>query len=547
MRMEGQPFQATSNTPVEVRKIFRERTLTQVRAKRVAAYCRVSTVLEQQQSSLETQMEAFNDMIARHADWELAGIYTDEETGTSRRNRDGFNSLMADAEAGKIDIILVKSVQRFARNTVDALTATRRLKALGVSVYFERDNINTSQATSELYLTLMAAVAQEESHSLSENMKWGIRKRFAAGIPRWSATYGYRKTEEGDWVVDEVEAVQVRRIFDMYKNGSGLPSIVTALEQDGVITQTGKTKWYPHTITLMLKNEKYIGDVRMQKDYTADHLSHRRVKNRDLLVPQYYIHDHHPPIIDRETFAIVQRIAVLCDPHRGSTQYPYYGFLRCPHCGQLMIRFQHPGHFSKDKEWACGGAAGHEKRGDRTSCMPQSIGEGYIHEAFWQAFDDLDEGQLLTISQGDGEEAKGASFALEAKQYDRARLVGKRNVPSYHLLAKTIQSISFSEDYRTLLVTWNFGLVSCIDIRYHWPWHRPASVLTYSGGRFRIDGKPICSGKQVAASLKAKITYIDAIRIVDPSEDDEQQIPNVYPPLSKKHNSNEEEACELQG
>ena len=158
--MEGHTYQATDNTPVGVRRLYRESALPQVRAKRVAAYCRVSTELEQQQSSLATQMEAFNDMIARHADWELAGIYTDEETGTSRRNRDGFNSLMADAEAGKIDIILVKSVQRFARNTVDALTATRRLKALGVSVFFERDNINTSQATSELYLTLMAAVAQ---------------------------------------------------------------------------------------------------------------------------------------------------------------------------------------------------------------------------------------------------------------------------------------------------------------------------------------------------------------------------------------------------
>ena len=233
--MEGHTYQATGNTPVGVRRLYRDSALPQVRAKRVAAYCRVSTELEQQQSSLATQMEAFNDMIARHADWELAGIYTDEETGTSRRNRDGFNSLMADAEAGKIDIILVKSVQRFARNTVDALTATRRLKALGVSVFFERDNINTSQATSELYLTLMAAVAQEESHSLSENMKWGIRKRFAAGIPKWAATYGYRKTEEGDWVIEEREADQVRRIFDMYKNGSGLPAIVTALEQDCVI------------------------------------------------------------------------------------------------------------------------------------------------------------------------------------------------------------------------------------------------------------------------------------------------------------------------
>jgi DNA invertase Pin-like site-specific DNA recombinase len=545
--MEGYTYQATGNAPVGVRRLYRESALPQVRAKRVAAYCRVSTELEQQQSSLATQMEAFNDMIARHADWQLAGIYTDEETGTSRRNRDGFNSLMADAEAGKIDIILVKSVQRFARNTVDALTATRRLKALGVSVFFERDNINTSQATSELYLTLMAAVAQEESHSLSENMKWGIRKRFAAGIPKWAATYGYRKTEEGDWVIDEHEAEQVRRIFDMYKNGSGLPAIVTALEQDGVITQMGGTKWYPHTLATMLKNEKYIGDVRMQKDYTADHLSHRRVKNRDLLVPQYYIRDHHPPIIDRETFATVQRIALLCDPHRGSTQYPYYGFLRCPHCGQLMIRFQLPGHFSKEKDWTCGGAAGHEKRGDRTSCIPKSISEGYIHEAFWQAFDDLDEGQLIAISRGEGQEAEGARFALEARGRDRSGLVGKRNEPSYHLLVKTVESISFTEAYRTLLVNWNFGLVSRIDISYQRPWHRPTSVLTYSGGRFRIDGKPIGSGKQVATSLKARIIYIDAIRIVDPSDDDEVQIPNVYPPLSKKHNSNEEEPCELPG
>ncbi|HKL57262.1 MAG TPA: recombinase family protein [Sphaerochaeta sp.] len=545
--MEGQTLQATNRIPDGVRMLCRENARPQVRKTRVAAYCRVSTELEQQKSSLATQMEAFNDMIGRHDDWVLAGIYTDEETGTSRRNRDGFNALMADAENGKIDIILVKSVQRFARNTVDALTATRRLKALGVSVFFERDNINTSQATSELYLTLMAAVAQEESHSLSENMKWGIRKRFAAGIPKWSATFGYRKAEDGNWVIEESEAVHVRRIFEMYKHGSGLPAIVSALEQDGVITQMGGTKWYPHTITTMLKNEKYIGDVRMQKGYTADHLSHRRVSNRDLLVPQYYIHDHHRPIIDRESFAVVQKIAVLCDPHRGSTQYPYYGLLRCPHCGLLMIRFQYPGHFSKEKGWTCGGAKGYEKRGERTSCKPLSISEGYIHNAFWQAFDDLDEEELLTIRKGEGKEARGASFALEAKQRIREELSGKQHEPSYYLLVRTVESLSFSEDYHDLVVTWTMGMTSRVAIAYRKPWHRPTSVLTFEEGRYRIDGKLIGSGKQVAACLGSRPVYINSIRIVDAAEEDGMQIPNVYPPLSKCANSNGEVPCELQG
>ena len=541
--MPNHTYQGTQKTCSGVQRLFKENFRQVIQQKRVAAYCRVSTVLDQQKSSLETQMESFNLMIERHPDWELAGIYSDEETGTSRRNRAGFNRLMDDAEAGEIDIILVKSVQRFARNTVDALTTTRRLKDLGVSVYFERDNINTAQATSELYLTVMAAVAQEESHSLSENMKWGIRKRFAAGIPKWSATYGYRKIEDGSWVIEESEAIEVRRIFTLYRNGSSLPDIVKDLEHRGVLTQMGGSKWYPHTITSMLKNEKYIGDVRMQKGYTADHLSHRRVKNRDMLVPQYYIHDHHEAIIDRETFSVVQTIALLNDPHRGSLQYPYYGFLHCPHCGAPMVRFQFSGHFKKDKDWTCAGTAGNITRGERSSCDPIAISEEYIHEAFWRAFDALDEELLEQVASGDSHESEAARTALEMLRGEREEICGKQNKPSYYLLFKLVSSITFTEDYRELIVTWQMGMTTHVAIEYRRLWDRPGSVLTFQNGRHRVDGQLIGSGKQIAKCYRSRETYISSIQIVDPASHEDIQVPNVYSPLSKSAQKEEIE-CE---
>jgi hypothetical protein len=211
-----------------------------------------------------------------------------------------------------------------------------------------------------------------------------------------------------------------------------------------------------------------------------------------------------------------------------------------------MIRFQYSGHFSKEKGWTCGGKKGHEMRSDRSRCKPLSISEGYIHDAFWQSFDTLDDSELLSIAQSEGKEAKAASFALEARGRNREELTGKHNEPSYHLLCNLVESLSFTPDYRELVIEWTMGTTSPAAICYRKPWHRPGSALSFKDGRYRVDGELVVSGKQVSACHKSRTAYIGAIRIIDPA-DDEIQIPNVYPPLSKSTNNNGEESCESQG
>jgi DNA invertase Pin-like site-specific DNA recombinase len=246
--------------------------------KRVAAYCRVSTDKEEQQSSLETQMNSFQSLINARGDWELAGIYADEGlSGTRAANRVEFQRMIADCEAGQIDYIVTKSISRFARNTVECLQYVRKLKDIGIYIYFEKERLDTSNTSSEMLLSILAAVAQEESHSISENLKWGYRKRFQIGIPKWPPTYGYR-FQDGKVNEYATEARAVKRIFELYVSGRSLPQIDRVLQQEGYPPPGGK-KWWPKTLATILHNEKYMGDVMMQKSYTVDHLSHKKVQN----------------------------------------------------------------------------------------------------------------------------------------------------------------------------------------------------------------------------------------------------------------------------
>lgn len=272
---------------------------------RVAAYCRVSTGDETQQSSYTTQKAFYTSMIATHSDWKLAGIYADEAlSGTSRIHREEFNRMMEDAKAGKIDYIISKSISRFARNTVDTLTCIRQLRQQNppVGVYFEKENIDTLDAKGELILTILSALAQDESRSISDNIRWSFQKNFQAGKPHLNLKrmLGYDKDKEGNWIIVPEQAKIVHYIFEHFVCGQTANGIARDLNSMGKTTINGK-KWTAGSILIILRNEKYVGDLEMQKTITKDFLTHRSTRNNGE-APKYYIQNHHVKIIDRTTW-----------------------------------------------------------------------------------------------------------------------------------------------------------------------------------------------------------------------------------------------------
>lgn len=280
---------------------------------RVAAYARVSTDYEEQQSSYETQVKYYTKYIKEHIGWKFAGVYADEGvSGLSTAKRESFNAMIADALAGKIDLIITKSVSRFARNTVDSLTTIRTLKEHGVECYFEKENIWTLDSKGELLLTIMSSIAQEESRSISENVRWGKRKSMADGkvTISYSKFLGYKKGENGGLAIDEEQAAIVRRIFSMYLQGYNLTQIAKILTGDGIATPFGKSQWRYYTVLRILTNEKYKGDALLQKYYVSDFLTKKLVKNNGEL-KQYYVKGNHEAIIEPEIFDLVQKLLAV--------------------------------------------------------------------------------------------------------------------------------------------------------------------------------------------------------------------------------------------
>ena len=299
---------------------------------KVAAYCRVSTDSKDQLNSYHTQIGYYTNFIAQHPGWELVDIYADEGiTGTSLEKRDEFKRMLADCRAGKISRILVKSVSRFARNTLELIETTRELKELGVVVVFEEQGIDTAQMLGEMQLTLLAMAAQEESTSISKNMRWSIQKRMDAGTYLGNtAPYGYR-LEDGQLKIEETEATVVRRIFEMRLSGMGQVAITQELNRKRIQPRDGKP-WTVYRVRYILSNERYIGDSLFQKKYIADPLSHKSVRNhgeRD----QYYIHDTHEAIISRENFQKVQESFQNQSPRRSKTPHLFVHRILCPQCG----------------------------------------------------------------------------------------------------------------------------------------------------------------------------------------------------------------------
>ena len=342
---------------------------------RVAAYCRVSTLLEQQESSFEAQKSYYTEMILSNPNWKMAGIYADDGiSGTDMRKRDEFNRLLRDCEAGKIDLVLTKSISRFARNTADLLNAIRKLQAKKIAVYFEKEHINTLENTGEMLVTILGSQAQEESRNLSENTHWGIVRRFENGevIVNCSRFMGYTKNEDGELEIVPEEAEVVRLIFRLYLEGMSVAGIKRHLEGEGILTVTGRKNWNDVTIYHMLSNEKYMGDALLQKTYTADFLTKTRLKNNGE-VRQYYITDNHEGIIPREIFHAVQLEKKRRAERRKSTvtrrakekkkgyssKYILSNLLVCGECGQPYRRITWTRNGVKRIVWRCSNRVEH--------------------------------------------------------------------------------------------------------------------------------------------------------------------------------------------
>ena len=275
---------------------------------RVAAYCRISTNHEEQESSLETQISYYGKLIAGHEDWELVKIYAERASGTQLKKRPEFMQMIKACKQGKIDLILTKSISRFGRNMLDTLRTLYELFNLGVKIYFEKENLNNFDKEMRTMMGIYAGFAQEESKNMSDNIKWGIRERMREGklCLNWTRFLGYDKDENGRLVVVESEAVIVRIIFELYLKGFGVRRIKKFLEENGIKTVTGKDVWSTSTIDRILSNEKYVGDVLMQKSFTEDFLTGKRSKNEGEL-SMYFIENDHEAIIEREIFEAVQK------------------------------------------------------------------------------------------------------------------------------------------------------------------------------------------------------------------------------------------------
>jgi DNA invertase Pin-like site-specific DNA recombinase len=342
--------------------------------KRVAAYARVSSGKDAMLNSLSAQISYYNEYIQNHNDWDLGGIYADEAMTGTKDNRPEFQRLLADCREGKIDMIVTKSVTRFARNTVTLLETVRELRELGIAVFFEKENCYAHSVDGEFVLTLMASYAQQESWSASENMKWRIRKMFEQGRPNTGNMLGYRLFHGTLYVIPE-EAEIVKMIFADYLSGMGRNAIMRKLNNMG-IPASGGGKWGESTLHRILRNEKYAGDMLLQKTYRLDHISKKTIINRGER-PMYHVEDSHEAIIDKETFAAVQREierrAKKCKPQTRK-HYPFTSLLRCGQCGKCYRRrIAAAGSKYEKPVWMCATFNAHGKSACSSQQIPENI------------------------------------------------------------------------------------------------------------------------------------------------------------------------------
>lgn len=365
----------------------RQKVLQELRPKkRVCAYCRVSTDSNKQHTSYVAQVEYYKSYIEKREEWEFIGIFADEaRSGTQVKKRDEFIRMMKECKNGKIDIIITKSVTRFARNTIDSIEAIRKLKSLGITVYFEKENINTMSEQSEQMLTILSSLAQGESENISTNSRWGIQKRFIDGTFRLpSVAFGYTRDDEGELNINENEAVIVRRIIHEYLSGKGVYAIARELTEDNISTVRSAEKWDDNVINQILKNPIYEGDLILQKTYTTDGLPFTRKINRGER-PQFLIRDNHESIITREQGEMVREIYEYRRNQMGmdyrakyQNRYEFSGKIICKECKGIFRRQKiYIGEPFEKVQWSCKTHIENSK-----ICKTKPIREDIIKDAY---------------------------------------------------------------------------------------------------------------------------------------------------------------------
>ena len=366
---------------------------------RVAAYCRVSTEEEEQQGSFEIQKLYYTEKINSTPEWEVAGIYADDGiSGVHTKKRDGFNQMIQDCKKHRIDLILTKSISRFARNTLDSIQYVRMLKQMGIAVVFEKENINTATMNSEMILTVLSAFAQAESESISQNVARGKRMGYKHGkfaFP-YGRIIGYRKWADGKPEIIPEQAEIIRLIFNRYLQGDSLQSIKAKLETAGALTARGNTAWSAQSIQRILQNEKYCGDVLLQKTFTEDVLTGVHKKNTGQL-PQYYIENYHEGIVSKQIFREVQAEIARRNSKSAANQrkrrqgrynskYALTERLFCGNCGSPYKRVTWNIHGRKQIVWRC---VNRIEYGTKFCSSSPSVPEEELHRAILKAVQDL--------------------------------------------------------------------------------------------------------------------------------------------------------------
>jgi DNA invertase Pin-like site-specific DNA recombinase len=345
--------------------------------KRVAAYCRVSSGKDAMLHSLSAQVSYYSGLIQSRPEWEFVGCYADEALTGTKQDRPELQHLMTDCRVGKVDMVITKAISRFARNTVTTLKYVRELRALGIAVYFEEEKIDTLSEGGELMLTVLSAFAQEQSLNDSENQKWRIRKQFKDGEMGLcqQRLYGFKRAIDGGYAIVETEAEVIRLIFDRYLEGAGLLTICRELNGRRVLAPKGG-KCNAGGLRYILSNERVIGDLCLQKSYTENHVSKRKIRN-DGALPQYYIEDNHPAILSREVFQAVQdelarRAERYGADNRPQDAYPFTGLITCGICGKHYKRKKGDGRWY----WQCGTYL----RDGKAACAAKQIPESVLEQ-----------------------------------------------------------------------------------------------------------------------------------------------------------------------
>lgn len=425
---------------------------------KVAAYCRVSTDSDEQAGSYEIQVDHYTDYINRNPCWELAGIYADDGiSGTNTRNREGFNRMIEDCMNGRIDMVITKSISRFARNTIDCLNYVRKLKDKNIAIIFEKENINTLEASGELLLTIMASLAQQESASLSQNVKMGLQFRYQEGKVQINHNHflGYTKDEDGNLVIVDNEAKIIKRIFREFLEGKSYRNIADGLERDNIATGSGGRKWHISTVRGILRNEKYMGDALLQKTVTTDFINKTRIRN-DGSAPQYYVKDSHQPIIPRDLFLLAQEELLRrsnlksgknSDKNRAySSRYALSGICICGTCGDIYRRIKWNNRGKRSVVWRCCNRLENGPTGCNATTIPEDELQTAVVKALNQLvkfsdndFRKLTDGIRSSVTDTNEEKIKELSTRIKEKQLLLIKLSNENK--DYEFLADEIEEL----------------------------------------------------------------------------------------------------------